>query len=172
MASLTIRKLDEELKALLRLRAASHGRSVEDEVRVILREAADQREASASAPQSQPAPRRHAPATASGKERVTLIIGGGIAAYKALDLIRRLKDRGLIVQHPPAKGAFGADQFRHLGLDDGGAAIARPLLRDLHQLPWSHGHERCRWNLWPRIGKRGHPRESRTLPRGSRHARP
>jgi phosphopantothenoylcysteine decarboxylase/phosphopantothenate--cysteine ligase len=98
MASLTIRKLDEELKALLRLRAASHGRSVEDEVRVILREAADQREASASAPQSQPAPRRHAPATASGKERVTLIIGGGIAAYKALDLIRRLKDRGFVVR--------------------------------------------------------------------------
>ncbi|MBS2021312.1 MAG: bifunctional phosphopantothenoylcysteine decarboxylase/phosphopantothenate--cysteine ligase CoaBC [Deltaproteobacteria bacterium] len=98
MASLTIRKLDEELKALLRLRAASHGRSVEDEVRVILREAADQREASASAPQSQPAPRRHAPATASGKERVTLIIGGGIAAYKALELVRLLVKAGADVR--------------------------------------------------------------------------
>ena len=39
MASLTIRKLDEAIKAELRLRAASNGRSVEDEVRVILREA-------------------------------------------------------------------------------------------------------------------------------------
>ncbi|RUX91058.1 flavoprotein, partial [Mesorhizobium sp. M7A.F.Ca.CA.004.04.1.1] len=29
----------------------------------------------------------------SGK-RILLIIGGGIAAYKALDLIRRLRERG------------------------------------------------------------------------------
>ncbi|MBM3530507.1 MAG: plasmid stabilization protein, partial [Alphaproteobacteria bacterium] len=40
MASLTIRRLDEALKRRLRLRAARHGRSVEDEVRTILREAA------------------------------------------------------------------------------------------------------------------------------------
>ena len=40
MASLTIRKLDDAIKAELRLRAAGNGRSVEDEVRVILREAA------------------------------------------------------------------------------------------------------------------------------------
>ena len=39
MASLTIRKLDDAIKTELRLRAARHGRSVEDEVRVILREA-------------------------------------------------------------------------------------------------------------------------------------
>ena len=38
MASLTVRQLDERLKKLLRLRAASSGRSVEDEVRTILRE--------------------------------------------------------------------------------------------------------------------------------------
>ena len=38
MASLTIRKLDEAIKAYLRLRSASNGRSVEEEVRVILRE--------------------------------------------------------------------------------------------------------------------------------------
>ncbi len=41
MASLTVRKLDEALKASLRLRAAKAGRSVEDEVRMILREAAE-----------------------------------------------------------------------------------------------------------------------------------
>ena len=36
MASLTVRQLDERLKKLLRLRAARHGRSMEDEVRSIL----------------------------------------------------------------------------------------------------------------------------------------
>ena len=41
MASLTVRKLDEALKAQLRLRAARNGRSVEDEVRVLLRAAAE-----------------------------------------------------------------------------------------------------------------------------------
>ncbi|MFZ3357573.1 MAG: bifunctional phosphopantothenoylcysteine decarboxylase/phosphopantothenate synthase, partial [Xanthobacteraceae bacterium] len=40
MASLTVRQLDDKLKVKLRLRAARHGRSMEDEVRVILREAA------------------------------------------------------------------------------------------------------------------------------------
>ncbi len=40
MASLTVRQLDDKLKQLLRLRAARHGRSMEDEVRVILRQAA------------------------------------------------------------------------------------------------------------------------------------
>ena len=38
MASLTIRKLDEGIKADLRVRSARNGRSVEEEVRVILRE--------------------------------------------------------------------------------------------------------------------------------------
>jgi phosphopantothenoylcysteine decarboxylase/phosphopantothenate--cysteine ligase len=42
MASITVRQLDERLKKLLRLRAARSGRSVEDEVRTILREAAEQ----------------------------------------------------------------------------------------------------------------------------------
>lgn len=36
MASLTIRQLDEEIKSKLRMRAAQHGRSMEDEVRAIL----------------------------------------------------------------------------------------------------------------------------------------
>ncbi len=31
-------------------------------------------------------------------QRILLIIGGGIAAYKCLDLIRRLKERGLGVR--------------------------------------------------------------------------
>lgn len=39
MASLTIRKLDEDTKSQLRLQAARHGRSMEEEARTILREA-------------------------------------------------------------------------------------------------------------------------------------
>lgn len=37
MASMTIRNIDEELKARLRIAAAQHGRSMEDEARDILR---------------------------------------------------------------------------------------------------------------------------------------
>lgn len=39
MATLTIRKLDDELKASLRLQAARHGQSMEEEARCILRQA-------------------------------------------------------------------------------------------------------------------------------------
>ena len=39
MASITIRNLDEPLKARLRIQAAFHGRSMEDEARDILRTA-------------------------------------------------------------------------------------------------------------------------------------
>ncbi|MCO5132427.1 MAG: bifunctional phosphopantothenoylcysteine decarboxylase/phosphopantothenate--cysteine ligase CoaBC [Xanthobacteraceae bacterium] len=99
MASLTIRKLDDAIKAELRLRAAQHGRSVEDEVRTILRAAtggdmpADNTKYRIAA-SSQGA----VAAQDSGKLRATLIISGGIAAYKSLDLIRRLKDNGFIVR--------------------------------------------------------------------------
>lgn len=39
MATITIRNLDDDLKARLRLQAARHGRSMEEEARVILRQA-------------------------------------------------------------------------------------------------------------------------------------
>src|SRR3954464_1852690 len=92
MASITIRKLDEAVKAELRLRAARNGRSVEDEVRVILRGASLPTQ-SGSAPE-RVSPKHPSPAIpGTVGPRVTLIIGGGIAAYKALDLIRRLKER-------------------------------------------------------------------------------
>jgi len=39
MASITIRNLDDPLKARLRVQAATHGRSMEDEARDILRTA-------------------------------------------------------------------------------------------------------------------------------------
>jgi phosphopantothenoylcysteine decarboxylase / phosphopantothenate---cysteine ligase len=98
MASLTVRQLDERLKKLLRLRAARSGRSVEDEVRTILRAAAEETgtEVLESFTPPSESPRRvvSAPAT----KRALLIIGGGIAAYKSLDLIRRLKERGIAVR--------------------------------------------------------------------------
>ncbi|MGB0124238.1 MAG: hypothetical protein WA419_04750 [Silvibacterium sp.] len=39
MASITIRKLDDQVKLKLRIRAAEHGRSMEEEAREILSEA-------------------------------------------------------------------------------------------------------------------------------------
>jgi len=39
MASITIRKLDDATKSRLRMRAASHGRSMEEEAREILKQA-------------------------------------------------------------------------------------------------------------------------------------
>ena len=41
MARLTIRDLDDAVKAKLRIRAAQHGRSMEEEARVILRQAVE-----------------------------------------------------------------------------------------------------------------------------------
>lgn len=43
LASITIRNLDDEVKSRLRVRAAGNGRSMEEEARVILREAVGRR---------------------------------------------------------------------------------------------------------------------------------
>lgn len=43
MAILTVRNVDESVKARLRIRAAQHGRSMEDEVRQILRAAVEEK---------------------------------------------------------------------------------------------------------------------------------
>src|ERR1700742_2957033 len=106
MASLTVRQLDDKLKRRLRLRAARNGRSMEDEVRTILRQASVQASHAASIGDDAPkgarsalrAPRHHdaavplmsdnAPRVMSDnaqqdRSRVLLIIGGGIAAYKS-----------------------------------------------------------------------------------------
>jgi phosphopantothenoylcysteine decarboxylase/phosphopantothenate--cysteine ligase len=106
VASLTVRKLDDAIKAYLRLRSATNGRSVEEEVRVILREYLEGSPVPDAAPllpsAAAQAARRDAVA---GEARVTLIIGGGIAAYKALDLIRRLKERHIRVRCVLTKAA-------------------------------------------------------------------
>jgi phosphopantothenoylcysteine decarboxylase/phosphopantothenate--cysteine ligase len=112
MASITIRKLDEAIKTYLRLRSARNGRSVEEEVRVILRQTLEgvpfKFPAAPSQANSQPDPTPlFAPgrAEAVDQARVTLVIGGGIAAYKALDLIRRLKERQIRVRCVLTKAA-------------------------------------------------------------------
>jgi len=111
MASLTVRQLDEKLKKLLRLRAAQSGRSVEDEVRTILRQAAEETGHAAldligPPPSSKPASASPRGARVPADTRhVLLIIGGGIAAYKSLDLIRRLKERGIAVRCVLTKAA-------------------------------------------------------------------
>jgi phosphopantothenoylcysteine decarboxylase/phosphopantothenate--cysteine ligase len=99
MASLTVRRLDDKLKRRLRLRAANNGRSVEDEVRTILRSAAADAESFAGAAEADDAAAAKRETTrAAAAMRILLIIGGGIAAYKSLDLIRRLQDRGAHVR--------------------------------------------------------------------------
>ena len=104
MASITIRGLDDDLKRRLRLRAARNGRSMEDEARTILRGvAAAVDQSPAGSPASAPGVAKAMPAVPRGdaepgSRRILLIIGGGIAAYKSLDLIRRLKERGAAVR--------------------------------------------------------------------------
>lgn len=96
MASITIRQLDEALKKRLRLRAAQNGRSMEDEVRTLLRDASESERS--PIPDKKSAARGKASEPKPGTPRVLLIIGGGIAAYKSLDLIRRLKERKVHVR--------------------------------------------------------------------------
>ena len=115
MASVTIRQIDERTKQKLRERAARNGVSMERELRSILRNAA-RAEDGATVPANvagsrpreagpgTPAPRVPAgPPDAAmagflGGKQILLIIGGGIAAYKCHDLIRRLRERGLGVR--------------------------------------------------------------------------
>ena len=100
VASLTVRQLDDKLKKLLRLRAARHGRSMEDEVRTILKAAAEDagRDILERFEPGTPATPKKSSAVRPDGPRILLIIGGGIAAYKSLDLIRRLQDRGASVR--------------------------------------------------------------------------
>ena len=106
MASITIRQLDDDLKQRLRLRAARNGRSMEEEARTILGDAAALESKAGGAKHQGAAPVRDeathdaqaSRALPTGAKRVVLIIGGGIAAYKSLDLIRRLRERGLAVR--------------------------------------------------------------------------
>ncbi len=126
MASITIRNLDKSSKQWLRVRAAENGRSMEEEARLLFAEWQERGdpgegvdttfEATARIPdpQSNGSNQPTAPLTISGDaaetkstslhdpvltgNNVLLIISGGIAAYKCLDLIRRLRERGAHVR--------------------------------------------------------------------------
>jgi phosphopantothenoylcysteine decarboxylase/phosphopantothenate--cysteine ligase len=123
MASLTVRRLDEHLKKRLRVRAASRGHSLEEELRqILMRASTDEmqpaniigeaisrivdpvggievdlpsRRLSRERKQSDRLAKSNSMPT---DKRILLIIGGGIAAYKSLDLIRRLKERDAVVR--------------------------------------------------------------------------
>jgi phosphopantothenoylcysteine decarboxylase/phosphopantothenate--cysteine ligase len=77
---------------------------MEDEARTILRSAAGGADMRPSAGTTAPKPaateRSHErePVATHHTRRILLIIGGGIAAYKSLDLIRRLKERHIAVR--------------------------------------------------------------------------
>ncbi|MET3591851.1 MULTISPECIES: bifunctional phosphopantothenoylcysteine decarboxylase/phosphopantothenate--cysteine ligase CoaBC [Mesorhizobium] len=116
MGTITVRNLADDVKQRLRERAAARGVSMEEEARDILGKTVLPAGA-ATAPEGETlyatirsvvephggfdiARRDQALGgriTLSGK-RILLIIGGGIAAYKSLDLIRRLRERGASVR--------------------------------------------------------------------------
>jgi len=100
MGSLTVRNVSEDVKQRLRLRAAANGRSMEEEIRLLLAES------SADAPiAATPDARIAKPAGTPAASRILLIISGGIAAYKSLDLIRRLRERGFSLRVVMTKAA-------------------------------------------------------------------
>ncbi|GAA5104513.1 bifunctional phosphopantothenoylcysteine decarboxylase/phosphopantothenate--cysteine ligase CoaBC [Bartonella jaculi] len=86
MASITIRNLSSEAKEALRIRAAQNGISMEEEARRLL--------SNSTIPAIQPSQASALEAQSLQSKSLLLIIGGSIAAYKALDLIRRLQERG------------------------------------------------------------------------------
>ena len=116
MASLTIRQIDEITKQTLRERAARNGVSMEQELRTILQALArDEKERERRPPKKQSPEESLEDGSDTGKhgaqtglkeagngtlsgKRVLLVIAGGIAAYKCLDLIRRLRERGASVR--------------------------------------------------------------------------
>jgi phosphopantothenoylcysteine decarboxylase / phosphopantothenate---cysteine ligase len=93
MGSLTVRNIDEAVKKRLRLRAAANGRSMEEEIRILLAEGAA--DAPVTRQSAKPAKTINAEVAAS---QILLVVAGGIAAYKSLDLIRRLRERGIAVR--------------------------------------------------------------------------
>ncbi|MEJ0073890.1 MAG: bifunctional phosphopantothenoylcysteine decarboxylase/phosphopantothenate--cysteine ligase CoaBC [Alphaproteobacteria bacterium] len=105
MGSLTVRNLPESVKKRLRLRAAANGRSMEEEVRLLLAEGAAEPALVRTPSTPKPAKQSEADATQSAARRVLLIIAGGIAAYKSLDLIRRLRERDIAMRVVMTKAA-------------------------------------------------------------------
>jgi phosphopantothenoylcysteine decarboxylase / phosphopantothenate---cysteine ligase len=98
MGSLTVRNLSEDIKKRLRLRAAANGRSMEEEVRLLLGEGAEAPAQVTPQSNTRRAGQSAEQPAVNSTRRILLIIAGGIAAYKSLDLIRRLRERGYAVR--------------------------------------------------------------------------
>jgi phosphopantothenoylcysteine decarboxylase/phosphopantothenate--cysteine ligase len=76
----------------------------------------------------------HAPATAAQRPRVVLGVGGGIAAYKACELLRRLTESGHEVQVVPTASALrfvGAPTWEALS----GHPVSAEVWQDVPQVP-------------------------------------
>lgn len=159
MATLTIRNLPDTIKQALRERAARNGVSMEEEARRIVTSAgggglpvrpASARTTAAPSPNQDGASDQKRQVGAApydraglhqtlGGKRILLIIGGGIAAYKCLDLIRRLRERGAAVRCVMTKAA--AEFITPLSV---GALTADTVFSDLFDRADEHdvGHIR------------------------------
>lgn len=98
MASITIRNLSDEAKQRLKLDAVKNNRSMEEEARFRLSEKGGREETAPVLPAPLQATNNLFDMQSLQSKHILLIIGGGIAAYKSLDLIRRLKERGAAVK--------------------------------------------------------------------------
>lgn len=109
MASITIRNLDEAAKQALRERAAANGHSMEEEARLLISGLAQTGHAPLPPRSSQPAQTDELHAGVSdgplSRKSILLVITGGIAAFKSLDLIRRLRERDAAVRCVMTKAA-------------------------------------------------------------------
>ncbi len=115
MGSITVRNLDEATKDLLRQLSARNGVSMEEQLRCMIRDgvsglgtAAQPEPAGSTVSSAMKTVHTSVASAGSGSlanRRILLIIGGGIAAYKSLDLIRRLRERGASVRCVMTKAA-------------------------------------------------------------------
>ncbi len=161
MATLTVRKLDDDVKRRLRVRAAGRGLSLEEEVRRVLADSVpapshkgshlvdaiaaivdpiggieldipprrSERERPMWGTIDQPLDDLRSPMSLAGKS-VLLVISGGIAAYKALDLIRRLRERSASVRAVMTKAAEGFVTPLSVGALTGGKVFVDLFDRD------------------------------------------
>jgi phosphopantothenoylcysteine decarboxylase/phosphopantothenate--cysteine ligase len=156
MANITIRNLDDEVKELLRQLAAQNNLSMEEQARLMIRAAVEGQLGPASRIEQIEATLRelagekaksHSKTSLPVKDRsgslanrrILLVIGGGIAAYKVLDLIRRLRERGTAVR--PVMTAAAQEFVTPLSV---GALAADHVFTDLFDRKDEHdiGHIR------------------------------
>src|ERR1044072_5620904 len=135
MGSLTVRNLSEDIKKKLRQRAAANGRSMEEEIRLLLAERAAETPVAAK-PAS--AAKANASAKPEAARQILLIIAGGIAAYKSLDLIRRLRERDIAVRVVMTRAA----QEFITPMSVGAIAGEQPFTELFHPSEFDVGHIR------------------------------